>query len=230
MKKIIISLFMILALFLLGSCQYSDIKIDESSPSTNTSTNENSETDKVTNSGSNEDDSTTSSSQNSNINTDTEASNNTNTQTESSNTNSNITDDIAPENKGGLIFEIKADNTYKVVGYDGEIGSVIIPGEHNGCLVTEIGEYAFDGYGVLAQEVQSNIGFVTIYIPQSVKKISKGAFNNCDDIKPQYDVNNSTKPLSEWLTELEIEEENKHVRDVLEFLRPAIGWNKYVKP
>lgn len=229
MKKIIISLFMILTLFLIASCQYSDIKIDENSPSTNTSTSENSETDQTTNSVPNEDDSS-SSSQNSDISTNTESSDNTNTQTESSNTGSDNTDENVPEHNGGLIFELKTDNTYKVVGYDGEIGSIIIPTEHNGCLVTEIGEYAFDGYGVLAQEVQSNIGFVTVYIPQSVKKISKGAFKNCDDIKPQYDVNNSTKPLGEWLTELEIEEENKHVRDVLEFLRPAIGWNKYVKP
>ena len=130
----------------------------------------------------------------------------------------------------GLILEIIKGRTLSVKGYEGVIGDIVIPKEHEGYKITEIGENAFLGYGEKAADSQSMLGFVTIYIPETVVAIRKGAFNECSDIKPYYDQYANEMPVQEWLSNLTIEDENKHVLDVLEEKRPAIGWGKFFIP
>ena len=130
----------------------------------------------------------------------------------------------------GLLLEIIKGRTLSVIGYEGVIGDIVIPKEHEGYKVTEIGENAFLGYGIKAADSQSMLGFVTIYIPETVVAIRKGAFNECSDIKPYYDIYSNDTPVQEWLSKLVIEDDNKHVLDVLEEKRPAIGWGKFFIP
>lgn len=130
----------------------------------------------------------------------------------------------------GLRLVIIKGRTLSVAGYEGNISDINIPREYNGYIVTQIGEYAFSGLGDKAAEYENMLGFLTIFIPDTVKVIKKGAFLNCNDIKPYYDPYKNETPTSEWLSNLIIEDENKHVEDVLKEQRPAIGWGKFFIP
>ncbi len=131
----------------------------------------------------------------------------------------------------GVQYVLKDDNTLSVVGYDGINGNVKIPETYNGYKVTEIGEYAFCGYGesIVSDSIDM---FVRCEIPKTVKKISIGAFAGCSDLKVQVtklDITNDDAVI-EWKNSVVIETRNDHVLDVILGKRPAIGWDKYWLP
>lgn len=128
----------------------------------------------------------------------------------------------------GIQYLLIDDDTLSVVGYVGKVGDIIIPSSYNDYIVTEIGEYAFCGYGDKLANINSN-SFFRCFIPETVTKISKGAFIACDDLKVQLFYNSSIT-VDEWTDKLIIEERNNHVLDVIRGSRPAIGWNKYWIP
>ena len=132
------------------------------------------------------------------------------------------------QDEKGIQYYLKSDNTLSVIGYVGPVRNLFIPCEYEGYTVTEIGEYAFCGYGLRLAATQTS-SFYRCDIPQTVTKISKGAFVACDDLKVQlrYD---STITVDEWVKTLIIEERNDHVLDVIQLKRPAIGWYKYWVP
>ena len=115
-----------------------------------------------------------------------------------------------------------------VIGYVGRPTDIVIPSNYEGFVVNEIGTYAFCGFEDKLSSNQSS-GFVRCDIPDTITKISTGAFFGCDDLKVQYNYKNSMS-LEEWLEQLVIEEKNDHVLDVINGKRPAIGWKKYVIP
>ncbi len=233
--RIIASLLIILSLVFIVSCRRNkDSFIKDDSPgydysdSDTQSTSDDDETD-------NDEDDDLELNTESNVDSELKTDTDTETDNESDDTNSDVAE-IDPLvgktfiSESGLKFVIIPGRTLSVVDYVGKAGNINIPKEYEGYKVTEIGEYAFSGYGVEAADCQSMLGFVTIYIPETVTVIRKGAFTDCSDIKPEYDTYTNEKPLSEWLSNLVIEEENKHVSDVLHGLRPAIGWGKYFIP
>ncbi len=64
------------------------------------------------------------------------------------------------------------DEDYTLVEYLGNSdGEVVIPATYNGYPVTRIGEYAF-----------SNSDITSVVIPDTVKSIDEGAFNQCDNL------------------------------------------------
>lgn len=128
----------------------------------------------------------------------------------------------------GYQYILKDDNTLCVVGYVGVVSNLTIPSSYNDYAVTEIGPYAFCGYGDKIASLQTS-GFIRCDIPESVAKISIGAFAGCDDLKVQLYYKSSIS-VEEWVEKLTIEEQNKHVLDVINGARPAIGWNKYWIP
>lgn len=131
------------------------------------------------------------------------------------------------QDSSGLQYLLKEDNTLSIVGYVGNASDIRIPSTYDNCTVTEIGEYAFCGFEDKIANLQSS-GFVRCDIPDTVAKISVGAFFGCDDLKVQlYTVNSS---LEEWVEAVVIEDKNDHVLDVINGKRPAIGWKKYVIP
>ena len=258
MKRFLILLITVfLALFVLISCnkdnfnqdgghyggtntdnntnESSDTSTDTADTNTDTSVNTDSNTDTSTN-----DDSDVSSDSSSDTNTDTSTETNTDTDTEIEEVDGEIIKD-----EKGLLYMIKSDGTLKVVAfeaYEGMPGSFAIPSSVQGYIVTEIGSYAFNGYGEIAAAMNSTIGFATIRIPETVTKIRKGAFNNCLDVKVQFDTTNSTMTRDEWLAILIIEKDSDHaasnpkcsciacqVYDTIIARRPAIGWYPYVK-
>ncbi len=161
-------------------------------------------------------------------NTDTNTSTNTSSDTSTS-TDITNTEYIVDEN--GIAYSLKDDNTLKVIAYTGNPGSFTIPTEYKGYTVTEIGEYAFYGYEnqIGNGTVGVAIGFVTIRISETVTKIGKGAFKDCDGVKVQYNSINASLTVEEWLSNLIVEEENDGVLDTINYKIPAIGWGPYVK-
>ncbi len=128
----------------------------------------------------------------------------------------------------GFLLFLKKDGTLSVVGYEGKVNNLLIPAEYKGYTVNEIGKYAFACFGVLLAEYES-FGFLRCDIPETVTKISEGAFSKCDDLKVQF-YDSDAMSLEDWLLILEIEDRNDHVYDVILGKRPAIGWNKYYIP
>jgi hypothetical protein len=128
----------------------------------------------------------------------------------------------------GYQYFLKNDNTLSIVGYVGKASNLSIPSSYKEYTVTEIGPYAFCGYGDKIASIQSS-GFIRCDIPDSVIKISVGAFDACDDLKVQLSYK-SEMTAEEWTSKLIIEERNNHVLDVINGKRPAIGWNKYWIP
>lgn len=208
--KILAIILLISALFLFVSCNNNNSFIQDDGPSYGSSGGE------------------------SDVNTDTDTDTDTDTEADSDiDSEPEETDPLVGTKfttDKGLILEIIKGRTLSVKGYEGVVGDIVIPKEHEGYKITEIGENAFLGYGEKAADSQSMLGFVTIYIPETVVAIRKGAFNECSDIKPYYDQYANEMPVQEWLSNLTIEDENKHVLDVLEEKRPAIGWGKFFIP
>ncbi|MBO5440356.1 MAG: InlB B-repeat-containing protein [Clostridia bacterium] len=132
--------------------------------------------------------------------------------------------DYTYQDNYGLQYLLKDDNTLSVVGYVGEAGNISIPYTYNGYKITEIGQYAFCGYGDELSKLSSR-DFYRCDIPDTVNKIGKGAFIACDDLKVQL-ANDSTIPVEEWSENLIIEEDNEHVLDVIQ----GESWKKYWKP
>ncbi len=128
----------------------------------------------------------------------------------------------------GYQYLLKNDNTLSVVGYVGNVSNLLIPSTYNEYTVTEIGPYAFCGYGDKIASIQTS-GFVRCDIADTVTKIAIGAFAGCDDLKVQLSYK-SEMSIGQWTENLTIEEENNHVLDVIKGDRPAIGWKKYWKP
>lgn len=128
----------------------------------------------------------------------------------------------------GYQYLLKEDDTLSIVGFVGKVSDLAIPSSYNGYTVTEIGPYAFCGYGDKIASIQSS-GFIRCDIPDCVTKISIGAFEGCDDLKVQLSYK-SEMTVEEWTSNLIIEDRNNHVLDVINGKRPAIGWNKYWIP
>ena len=76
----------------------------------------------------------------------------------------------SPVDKDAFSYE-KADGAVKIVKYVGDESIVIIPDTIDGAEVTELSEAAFADSPVRA-----------VYIPDTVKKIGKGAFANCTSL------------------------------------------------
>ena len=79
----------------------------------------------------------------------------------------------------GLAYMLKADGTYMVRG----IGlcsdkDIVIPATYKGKPVTEIGKYAFN----VDEEFQTTSGVTSIVIPDTVVKISAGAFESMPNL------------------------------------------------
>lgn len=70
---------------------------------------------------------------------------------------------------GGLQYEVKADGTAVVTGYDGLAAEVEIPWSLGGRMVTEIGESAFAGQQ----------GIRSVRLPIGVRVIRRSAFEGC---------------------------------------------------
>ncbi len=132
------------------------------------------------------------------------------------------------QDKSGIQYLLKGDNTLSVVGYVGKVGNITIPYTYNDYTVTEIGQYAFCGYGDALATLSSS-SFYRCDIPDTVTKIGIGAFEACEDFKVQLHYK-SEITVDEWTSNLLIEERNDHVLDVINGKRPAIGWNKYWIP
>ena len=128
----------------------------------------------------------------------------------------------------GIQYFLKNDNTLSVVGYVGKVGEIYIPSSYNGYTVTEIGDYAFCGYGDSLNKISSS-SFYRCDIPDTVVRIGVGAFAACDDLKVQLSYRSEIS-VEQWTANLVIEERNEHVLDVIEGSRPAIGWKKYYLP
>lgn len=72
-------------------------------------------------------------------------------------------------NYDDYVFELSSDETfYKIVLYKGYDETLVIPSEYNGKPIQEIEKYAFQGSD-----------FVSVTIPNSIKKIGRLAFANC---------------------------------------------------
>ena len=132
------------------------------------------------------------------------------------------------QDNNGVQYKLKEDGTLSVVGYIGKVGNIYIPEAYEGYTVTEIGEFAFCGYGDKLANISSS-SFFRCDIPLTITKISKGAFLACDDLKVQIHYNNSIS-AEDWVEGLTIEDRNNHVVDVILGKRPAIGWKKYWVP
>ena len=76
----------------------------------------------------------------------------------------------------GLLYELKADGTYKVTGYVGNTAKVEIPGVVNNALVTEIDTNAFYGKAADGTFTTSAASMTSVVIPTSVTKIGNAAF------------------------------------------------------
>lgn len=72
-----------------------------------------------------------------------------------------------------LVFALRGDGTYEVVGYTGDNSHLIIPGTHEGKIVSSIKSSAFEG----------NENIVYAMIPASVKNIGNKAFAGCTSLK-----------------------------------------------
>jgi len=130
----------------------------------------------------------------------------------------------------GIMYNINSDGTATVIGYSGPIGDITIPSEHDGHKVTAIASNAFNGYGEKIAGMSSSTSFVKMVIPTTITSIGENAFANCDDLKVQLSGNPSASKIEQWESNLTIASGNDHVVDVIKNLRPAIGWNIYVKP
>ena len=108
------------------------------------------------------------------------------------------TDTPAPDDGGSspiepsssnLLFNLKTDDTYEVVGYTGEPISVVIPSTYNGKAVTSIGDKAF--YICLSLS--------SVTIPNSVTCIGDTAFFSCYRLVEVYNLSslNITTGFSE---------------------------------
>ena len=171
--------------------------------------------------------------------TDTDTSTDTDTDTDT-NTDTDTETDVEEDeeliiieyitSENGLVYGLKTDNTLAVISYTGTPGSFTIPTEYNGYSITEIADYAFYGYeNQIASGGGVSIGFVTIRISETVTKIGKGAFKNCDNVKVQFNSTNATLTREEWVSILKIEGENEGVLDTINYRIPAIGWGAYIK-
>jgi len=71
-----------------------------------------------------------------------------------------------------LEYELKEDNTYKVIGI-GNLNSkdLVIPSSYKGRKVTSIGEFAF-----------SNVKISSVYIPDSVTELEYSVFMGCSEL------------------------------------------------
>ncbi|MBQ3589927.1 MAG: hypothetical protein II980_05705, partial [Clostridia bacterium] len=234
-----------LALLVLISCIDNSDFGGENNGGTNTSTSTNTN---VNDESSNSDtssniipDTDTSTNTDTNVSTDT----NTNIDTDT-NTNTGFVDTDPIKDELGLLYALKKDNTLSLVAYESYEGMptiLTVPSKVGEYTVTEIGSFAFNGYGEIASALSTTTGFVTIRLPETVTKICKDAFSNCADVKVQFDSTNATITLEEWVEILEIVPDDSHnkantncncdschqVLDTIMSKRPAIGWYRYVK-
>lgn len=89
----------------------------------------------------------------------------------------------SPTSKYELEYELKEDNTYKVIGI-GNLNSkdLVIPSSYKGRKVTSIGEFAF-----------SYVKISSVYIPDSVTEIEYSVFMGCSELTSVRLSNNLTK-------------------------------------
>ena len=85
---------------------------------------------------------------------------------------------------GDYEYIVLEDDTAEIVGYSGSEESLIIPGELDGRVVTDIGDWAFSWCESLT----------SIEIPDSVSKIGTNPFMGCDNLREIY-----ISPDSEYL-------------------------------
>ena len=85
---------------------------------------------------------------------------------------------------GDYEYIVLEDDTAEIVGYSGSEESLIIPGELDGRVVTDIGDWAFSWCESLT----------SIEIPDSVSKIGTNPFMGCDNLREFY-----ISPDSEYL-------------------------------
>lgn len=77
------------------------------------------------------------------------------------------------EGTKGVIFERTEENTYRVVGYNGNDTEIVIPATYQEKKVVEIADNAF----------QDNYKIVKVVISLGVKRIGEFAFSNCISLK-----------------------------------------------
>lgn len=138
------------------------------------------------------------------------------------------------KDESGFLYRINSDGTAAVVGYVGVIGNMTIPSEFDGHTVTVIANDAFNGFEDKLTG-QSGNNFYTLQIPKTIIRIGANAFANCADLKIQLitDSDDDVKPekeIEDWSNTVLVESGNDHVIDVIKSIRPAIGWNPYIKP
>ena len=119
---------------------------------------------------------------------------------------------------------------YRIVGDEATvIGYYPYPEVQVGEAILSEVEYEGKKYPVtkIADEAFSNMGpFIDkLIIPESIKHIGKNAFYGCDDLELmlQSGVN-----VEKWLETVIIEDGNDDVADVINGIRPKIGWTIYV--
>lgn len=72
----------------------------------------------------------------------------------------------------GLIFALKEDDTYEVIGYEGTLNDVYIGRKHEGKPIRSIGITAFQNCSILT----------SITLSSSIIGIGNGAFKNCENL------------------------------------------------
>lgn len=122
-----------------------------------------------------------------------------------------------------------------VVYYAGSFDKdIFVPTEYNGKPVKEIGQDLFAGAG--AKISQDSFTFPRILLPNTVNKIGKNAFADCNGIKVSlYYYNDEGKmreiidlaTLFEWSENLVLEEGNGELIDVITQIRAAFGYTIY---
>ena len=135
-------------------------------------------------------------------------------------------------------YSYAEDNTATVTGYlfstsrdTAKIPEII---NYNGVnyTVTGIGASVFSGMGnriyptVIGDEGVSSF---TVVVPHTLKTIGTNAFLECSDVvvRALVDISVDLNAWADALTIVDEESGNKHVRDVIKGLRPAIGWSIY---
>ena len=111
---------------------------------------------------------------------------------------------------------------------------ITVPIENNGKPIKEIGDGLF--YGAGAKVTQGSFSYPRILIPNTVTKIGKNSFAECNGIKVSlYHYNDKgdfrevidLATLFEWSENLELGEGNVGLVDVISQIRPAFGWTAY---
>lgn len=123
----------------------------------------------------------------------------------------------------------------EVVYYSGSYEKdIFVPNQYGEKIVSEIGKDLFNGAG--AKVTQGGFSYPRILIPNTINKIGKNAFANCNGIKVSlYHYNDQGKlreiidlpKLFSWSENLILEDGNGDLLDVISQIRPAFGWTSY---